>query len=57
MRYLVVTTRWDEEREVPEKLIAGVFNDFMSASIFRRAYNEYYKAEAVVFDACTMIRY
>lgn len=57
MRYFVVATHLNEEREVAEKFIAGVFNDFMCASIFRRAYNEYYKADAVVFDACKLISY
>ena len=57
MKYFVIATHWDEERKAQVKYIAGAFNDFPNANIFKNAYNEQYKADAVIVDDFTLINH
>ena len=56
-KYFVISTHWDEERKAQVKYIAGAFNDFPNANIFKNAYNEHYKADAVIVDDFTIINH
>ena len=48
MKYFVIATHWDDERKAQVKYIAGQFDSFANANIFKTAYNEHYKADAVI---------
>lgn len=54
-KYFVIATHWDEERKAQVKYIAGAFNDFPNANIFKNAYNEHYKADAVICVTCKIL--
>jgi len=47
MKYFVIATHWDNDRKAQVKYIAGEFNNFANANIFKNAYNEHYSADAV----------
>lgn len=49
-KYFVKAKKWDEDKKKVIEYIAGEFDDWVNASIFRNAYNEYYKAEATVVE-------
>ena len=55
MKYFVIATHWDNNKQVQAKYIAGEFNSYMNASLFKNAYNEHYKADAVIVDASAML--
>ena len=42
MKYFVIATHWDDKRKAPVKYIAGEFDRYMNAVLFRDAYNSYY---------------
>lgn len=48
MKYFVIATKWDPKQEKQIKYIAGEFNNFVNAEIFRTAYNERYSADAMI---------
>ena len=48
MKYLVIATHWDDEKKAQVKYIAGQFEDYMNATLFKRAYNEHYHADAKI---------
>lgn len=50
MRYFVIAERFDCEKKAQVKYIAGEFDSFPCAKIFKDAYNEHYKADAYVVD-------
>lgn len=50
MRYVVIAIHWDENLKKQVKYIAGTFDSWNNASIFRDAYNEYYSTNAVIKD-------
>lgn len=50
MKYFVVATHWDKTRQAQVKYIAGEFNEYINASLFKAAYNEHYKADAVIAE-------
>lgn len=54
-KFFVIATHWDEREKAQVKYIAGEFNSYMNASIFKNAYNEHYKADAVIVDDFTLI--
>ena len=56
-KYFVIATHWDEEKKAQVKYIAGEFNDFPNANIFKRAYNEHYSADAVIVDNFAIINH
>ena len=53
----VIATHWDEEKKAQVKYIAGEFNNFMNANIFKNAYNEHYSTDAVIVDDFTIINH
>lgn len=50
MKYFVVATKWDNNREAQIKYIAGEFDNYMNASLFKKAYNEHYSADAKIIE-------
>ena len=50
MKYLVITTKWSEEEHGQIEVVAGVFDSYFNASLFRDAYNKYYCASAYVVE-------
>ena len=46
MKYLVVAKKWSEKEEKIVTYIAGQFENFVNAEIFRSAYNEHYGTNA-----------
>lgn len=59
MKYFVIATYWDDEKKAAVKYIAGEFDRYMNASIFRDAYrdayNAYYNTHAVVVEDFAML--
>lgn len=47
MKYLVTAVKWDSELKEQIKYVAGEFNNYVNASIFKKAYQEYYSATNV----------
>lgn len=35
MKYFVIATHWDDNKQVQAKYIAGEFNSYMNASLFK----------------------
>ena len=56
-KYFVIASHWDEEKKAQVKYIAGEFNNFANANIFKNAYNEHYSADAVIVDDFTIINH
>lgn len=50
MKYFVIATHWDDKRKAPVKCIAGEFDRYMNAVLFRDAYNSYYSADAKIVE-------
>lgn len=50
MKHYVIATKWSEDAKAQVKYIAGEFPNYMNASLFCKAYNDHYKANAVVVD-------
>lgn len=50
MKYLVITTKWSEEVHDRIDVVAGAFDSYFNASLFRNAYNEYYSASAYIVE-------
>lgn len=57
MKFYVVATHWDDDVKSQLKYIAGEFTSFANANIFKLAYNEHYKADAVIVDDVTLINH
>ena len=55
MKYFVIAIHWDDKRKAQVKYIAGHFDNYMNASLFRKAYNEYYSANAVIVEDFALI--
>lgn len=55
MKYFVIATHWDDNKQAQVKYIAGEFNSYMNASLFQKAYNEHYKADAVIVEDFAML--
>lgn len=47
-KYYVIAKKWSEKDFAIVDYIAGEFNDYMNASLFRNAYNEYYSTDAII---------
>lgn len=56
-RFFVVATHWDDLEKAQVKYIAGEFSNYANASIFKAAYNEHYRADAVVVDDFNLINH
>ena len=50
MKYFVIAERYDDDKKTQIKYIAGQFDCFPCANIFKDAYNKYYKANAYIVD-------
>lgn len=55
MKYFVIATKWDDNRKAQVKYIAGQFDDYVNASLFKRAYNDHYKADAKIIEDFALI--
>lgn len=45
--YEVIGHRWDEEAKAIVPYVAGMFDRFINADLFRKAYADWYKQEEV----------
>ena len=50
MKYFVIATCWHDEKEEDVKCIAGEFDSYMNASIFRDVYDKYYSTNATIVE-------
>ena len=50
MKYFVIATCWNDEKKEAEKCIAGEFDSYMNASIFRDAYDKYYSTNSTIVE-------
>lgn len=55
MKYFVIATHWDDNKKAQVKYIAGEFDVYMNAALFKTAYNEHYNADAKIVDDFSMI--
>ena len=55
MKYFVIATHWDDNKTARVKYIAGEFDVYMNAVLFKTAYNEHYDANAKIVDDFSMI--
>lgn len=54
-KYFVVATKWSIEDKSQIKYILGEFTDYTSARIFKEAYNEHFKADAIIIDEWNLL--
>lgn len=50
MKYMVIAKKWDSEKGKQIEYIAGEFDEYMNASIFKNAYNAYYSTDAYIVE-------
>ena len=50
MKYFVIATCWNDEKEESVKCIVGEFDSYMNASIFRDVYDKYYSTNAKIVE-------
>lgn len=55
MKYYVIATRWDNEKMKSVQYIAGEFNKFINAEIFKLAYNEHFSSIAKIVSEFDLI--
>lgn len=55
MKYLVVAVKWDSEKCEQVKYIAGQFDSYFNAELFRNAYNNNFKANAKIIEVDKLI--
>lgn len=55
MKYFVIATKWDDNRKAQVKYIAGQFDNYINASLFKKAYNNHYKANAMIIEDFALI--
>lgn len=55
MKYFVIAIHWDDHRKAQVKYIAGQFDNYMNASLFRKAYNDHYSTSAVIVEDFELI--
>ena len=56
-KFFVIATHWDDQEKAQVKYIAGEFNNCANASIFKAAYNEHYRADAVIVDDFNLLNH
>lgn len=49
-KYAVIAIKWSDEANRQVEYVAGTFDTFMNAKLFRDAYNEHYKATARILE-------
>ena len=47
-KYMVIAKKWDEEANDQIEYVAGEFNTFVNANIFKRAYREHTGSEPII---------
>ena len=50
MKYFVISTHWDDEREAAVKYIVGEFDKYNNARIFKEAFNANFSTHAVIVE-------
>lgn len=55
MKYFVIAKHWDDSKNAQVDYIAGEFDSYMNASLFRDAYNKFYSTEARVVNAFDLV--
>mgnify|MGYP007048983554 CR=1 FL=1 len=55
MKFFVIATHWDYNRKALVRYIAGEFDSYTNADLFKKAYNEFYNADAKIVDDYEMI--
>ena len=50
MKYFVIATKWDDKRKAQIKYIAGQFDSYINAKLFKDAYNGHYHADAKIVE-------
>ena len=55
MKYFVIATHWDYNKKAQVKYIAGEFDVYMNAVLFKTAYNEHYDGDAEIVNDISMI--
>ena len=49
--YFVVARKWSNEHNEIVLYVAGKFNDYNMAMLFKRSYEEHYKSSASIIDS------
>lgn len=49
-KYMVVAKKWCDDSKTQIEYVAGKFDEFVNANIFKKAYNDHYKANAYVVE-------
>lgn len=57
MKYYVIAKKYDGELGKQVKYIAGQFPTYHLAEMFRIAYNEYYKADAMIVHESNLLQW
>ena len=55
VKYYVVAKKYDRRLEKQILYIAGEFDSFVLAEIFRDTYNTHYSADAQIFDGINLL--
>ena len=55
MKYFVIAKHWDDNKKDIVKRIAGVFDRYIDAALFRDAYNAHYHANAEIVGASSLV--
>ena len=50
MRYMVIAKRWDAEKNAVVNYIAGEFESYMCAGLFRDAYNARFATQSWIIE-------
>lgn len=50
MKYMVIIKKWSDEYHTQIEVVAGMFDSYFNASLFRDAYNEHYSASAYIVE-------
>lgn len=55
MKYFVIATHWDDTKKAHVKYIAGEFDNCMNADIFKKAYSNFHKSDAMIVEDFTLL--
>lgn len=55
MKYFVIAKHWDDSKKDIVKRIAGAFDRYIDAALFRDAYNAHYHANAEIVEAFSLV--
>lgn len=54
-KYFVIAVKWDDTKQKQVEYIAGTFDDFICAKLFKDAYNKFYHSDARIEDTTTLL--